>query len=107
MDDDTQIKSLLIRFGVSPSTDEASILKDLYTDAVAQVLDYTNRTKMTGTMAVYAKQLAVIAYNRMNTEGETQRNEGSVSRYFEKGIPLDIQQSLNRYRRVVFKKVSR
>lgn len=105
--DDVQINSLLTRFGVEPGTDEAWILADLYHDAVAQVLDYTNRTEMTGGMAVYAKQLAVVAYNRMDTEGETQRNEGSVNRYFETGIPQSIQQSLNRYRRVAFKKVTR
>lgn len=49
-------------------------------------------------MSVYVKKLAVINYNRLGLEGETQRSEGGVTNYLETGIPKDIRQGLNRYR---------
>lgn len=74
------------------------LIKELVEEANAQVLDYTGQKKLVGSMSVYVKKLAVINYNRLGLEGETQRSEGGVTNYLETGIPKDIRQGLNRYR---------
>lgn len=71
---------------------------NLINDAVIIVLDYTNQDKMLDSMWLYARQLATVAFNRENTEGESSRSEGGVSQSFVEDIPLNIQRGLNRYR---------
>ncbi|QAS70259.1 hypothetical protein DLJ48_06855 [Oenococcus sicerae] len=93
MDNSAQIQSLVSRLGIT--ADQAT---DYFIDGLAQVLDYTNRDKPIGNMAVYAKKLAIIAYNRNGTEGSTARIEGGVTEDFEAGIPLEIRHSLAKYR---------
>ncbi|MDN6081966.1 MAG: phage head-tail connector protein, partial [Leuconostoc sp.] len=70
----------------------------LIEDAVILVLDYTNQDKMLDSMWLYARQLATVAFNRENTEGESSRSEGGISQSFVEDIPLNIQHGLNRYR---------
>lgn len=74
------------------------LVTDLVTEAIAQVLDYTGQKKLVGNLDVYAKRLAIINYNRLGLEGETQRVEGGITNYLETGIPKDLRQGLNRYR---------
>lgn len=75
-----------------------ALLTELVKESIAQVLDYTGQKKLVGSMDIYVKKLAVINYNRLGIEGETQRSEGGVTNYLETGIPKDIRQGLNRYR---------
>lgn len=75
-----------------------ALLTELVKESIAQVLDYTGQKKLVGSMDIYVKKLAVINYNRMGIEGETQRTEGGVTNYLEIGIPKDIRLGLNRYR---------
>ncbi|WP_225428330.1 phage head-tail connector protein [Levilactobacillus enshiensis] len=98
MADNTTPEGLLRRLGVTPNTTESQLVDELYDDAVANVLDFTHRDELVGRMAVYAKQLTVVAYNRLDTEGETERVEGNISRYFVTDIPEEIQKPLRRYR---------
>ncbi|WP_285013432.1 phage head-tail connector protein [Lactococcus garvieae] len=70
----------------------------LIEDAVILVLDYTNQDKMLDSMWFYVRQLATVAFNRENTEGESSRSEGGVSQSFVEDIPLNIQRGLKRYR---------
>ena len=56
-------------------------------------------------MDIYVKKLAVINYNRLGIEGETQRSEGGITNYLETGIPKDIRQGLNSYRIAKVKKL--
>lgn len=72
--------------------------ENLIDDAVVIVLDYTNRDVMVDAMWLYARQLAIIAYNHESTEGASSRSEGGVSQTFVEDIPLNIQRGLNRYR---------
>ncbi|THE20337.1 hypothetical protein ACH45_07835 [Ligilactobacillus animalis] len=74
------------------------LVTDLVKEASAQVLDYTGQTNLVGNLDVYVKRLAVINYNRLGLEGETQRVEGGITNYLETGIPKDVRQGLNRYR---------
>ena len=77
---------------------DQDLVTDLVTEAIAQVLDYTGQKKLVGNLDVYAKRLAIINYNRLGLEGETQRVEGGITNYLETGIPKDVRQGLNRYR---------
>lgn len=80
------------------NADDTDIVSDIYNDAVAQVLDYTNQKQLVGNMQVYAKQLAIIMYNRQGNEGESSRSEGGVSAQFETGMPASIKEGLSKYR---------
>lgn len=96
MDDDKEavVKALAKRL----NADDTDIVSDIYNDAVAQVLDYTNQKQLVGNMQVYAKQLAIIMYNRQGNEGESSRSEGGVSASFETGMPASIKEGLSKYR---------
>lgn len=82
-----------------------ALLTELVKESIAQVLDYTGQKKLVGSMDIYVKKQAVINYNRLGIEGETQRSEGGITNYLETGIPKDIRQGLNRYRIAKVKKL--
>ncbi len=77
-------------------TDE-ELLALLLEDAKAFVLSYTNRTKIVTGLEKAVRDLAVIALNRMGTEGESGRSEGGESYSFN-DAPRQIYDTLNRYR---------
>ena len=77
-------------------TDE-ELLKLLLEEAEAWVLSYTNRSHIVTGLEKAVRALAVIALNRMGTEGETGRSEGGESYSFD-GAPRQIYDVLNRYR---------
>ncbi|HJF16709.1 MAG TPA: phage head-tail connector protein [Globicatella sulfidifaciens] len=82
-----------------------ALLTELVKESIAQVLDYTGQKKLVGSMDIYVKKIAVINYNRLGIEGETQRSEGGITNYLETGIPKDIRQGLNSYRIAKVKKL--
>lgn len=82
-----------------------ALLSELVKESIAQVLNYTGQKKLVGSMDIYVKKLAVINYNRLGIEGETQRSEGGITNYLETGIPKDVRQGLNRYRIAKVKKL--
>lgn len=82
-----------------------ALLTELVKESTAQALDYTGQKKLVGSMDIYVKKLAVINYNRLGIEGETQRSEGGITNYLETGIPKDIRQGLNSYRIAKVKKL--
>nr|DAG85831.1 MAG TPA: Head Tail Connector Protein [Caudoviricetes sp.] len=61
------------------------------------VKGYTNRSVIITPLEKAVRDLAVIALNRMGTEGETSRSEGGESYSFE-SAPRQIYDILNRYR---------
>lgn len=77
-------------------TDE-ELLELLLEDAEAFVLSYTNRTRIVTGLEKAVRDLAVIALNRMGTEGESSRSEGGESYSFD-NAPKHIYDVLNRYR---------
>lgn len=98
-----QLSGLYRRLGIDATSTEATLVADLYDESVAAVLDFTHRDELVGNMAVYAKRLAVVAYNRLDTEGEVQRDEGNIDRYFLSDIPEEIQKPLRRYRQATLR----
>lgn len=73
------------------------LLSLLLEEAEAFVLSYTGRTHITTGLEKAVRDLAVIAMNRMGTEGETGRSEGGESYSFDTA-PKRIYDVLDRYR---------
>ena len=81
---------------LSGESDE-NLLSLLLEDAESEVLAYTNRTHVIDVLKKPIRDLALIAYNRMGTEGESGRSEAGESYSFEEK-PKQIYDVLNRYR---------
>lgn len=78
---------------------DEELLSLLLEEAEAFVLSYTNRTKLVTGLEKAVRDLAVIALNRMGTEGETGRSEAGESYSFD-NAPKQIYDTLNQYRLV-------
>lgn len=78
---------------------DGELLSLLLEDARDFVLSYTNRTELPPALQKTVRDLAVIALNRMGTEGESSRSEGGESYSFE-DAPKHIYGVLDRYRLV-------
>lgn len=76
---------------------DEDLIEVLLDDAEAFVLSYTNRTRLKTGLEKAVRDLAVIALNRMGTEGEKSRSEGGESYTFD-DAPKQIYDTLNRYR---------
>ncbi len=76
---------------------DEELLETLLDEAEAFVLAYTNRTKIVTGLEKAVRDLAVIALNRLGTEGETGRSEGGESYSFD-NAPKQIYDVLNRFR---------
>ena len=76
---------------------DEDLIEILHDDAEAFVLSYTNRTRLKTGLEKAVRDLAVIALNRMGTEGEKSRSEGGESYTFD-DAPKQIYDTLNRYR---------
>ena len=75
------------------------LLSLLREEATAFVLSYTGRTKIVTGLEKAVRDLAVIALNRMGTEGEASRSGGGESYSFD-NAPKHIYDTLDRYRLV-------
>lgn len=62
---------------------DEDLIEILLDDAEAFVLSYTNRTRLKTGLEKAVRDLAVIALNRMGTEGEKSRSEGGESYTFD------------------------
>lgn len=76
---------------------DEELLQILIEDAATWVLAYTNRTRLVSGLDKTVRDLAVIALNRMGTEGEAAR-AGSGENYTFDDAPRQIYDVLNRYR---------
>ena len=76
---------------------DEELLQLLLEDAETFVLSYTNRTHIVTGLEKAVRDLAVIALNRMGTEGEKSRSEGGESYTFD-DAPKQIFDTMNRYR---------
>lgn len=76
---------------------DEDLLSLLLDDAREFALSYTNRVELPSALQKTVRDLAVIALNRMGTEGESGRSEGGESYSFN-DAPKQIYDVLNRYR---------
>ena len=89
----TDVEKLKVLTGESDET----LLSLLFEEAKEFVLSYTNRTRLVPGLEKTARDLAVIALNRIGTEGESGRSEAGESYSFD-NTPAHIYSVLNQYR---------
>lgn len=89
----TEVEKLKKLTGESDET----LLSLLLEEAEAFVLSYTNRTQIVSGLDKAVRDLAVIALNRIGTEGETGRTEAGESYSFD-NAPKQVYALMNRYR---------
>lgn len=89
-------KDIEILQTLTGETDE-DLLEVLLDDAENFVKGYTGRKSVNSELTKAVRDLAVIALNRMGTEGESGRSEGGESYTFD-NAPKQIYDVLNRYR---------
>lgn len=75
----------------------SKLIEQAYDDAVAEVLAQTRRTVLIDPLLKTARDMAVIALNRMGTEGESGRSEGGETYSFD-DMPAHITRVINMYR---------
>lgn len=92
-----QLTKLYARLGVTADSSDATVVSDMFDDAIQMCLDYT-KSALSDPILIQAKRLAIVMYNQQADEGETARSEGGVSRTFETGIPANILAALTPYR---------
>lgn len=92
----TQLEKLKVRL---PDVEE-DLLNQLLEDAENDILDYTNRNVLLPKMEGLQRELVIVYYNRMGSEGEASRSEGGVSVSYITDIPDSIKSRLNAFRRL-------
>lgn len=93
VNDMTDVEKLKLLTGES----NEALLSLLLEDATEFVLSYTGRTKIVTGMEKTVRDLAVIALNRMGTEGESSRSAAGESYSFE-NASKQIYDVLDRFR---------
>ena len=96
MDTENLEKELIRMEKLTGETDD-ELMMILLEDAESYVLSYTNRTRLIPALYPPMRDLALIALNRMGTEGENSRSEGGESYSFD-NAPKKIYDVMNRYR---------
>ncbi|EEG52916.1 phage head-tail connector protein [Enterocloster asparagiformis] len=89
----TDVEKLKLLTGES----DDKLLSLLLEDATEFVLAYTGRSQIVTGMEKTVRDLAVIALNRMGTEGESSRSAAGESYSFE-GVPKQVYDVLDRFR---------
>ena len=91
-----QIDKLKVRL----NEEDTALLEQLLEDAETEILDYSNRDVLLQRMLGLQRELAIVYYNRLGSEGESSRSEGGVSVSYSTDIPENIKERLNSYRRL-------
>jgi hypothetical protein len=89
----TDVEKLAILTGES----DYELLSLLLDEAEEFVKSYTNRTKIVTGLEKAVRDLAVVALNRMGTEGESSRSAAGESYNFD-NAPKQVYDVMNRYR---------
>ncbi|MDU3412622.1 phage head-tail connector protein [Clostridium sp.] len=94
-----QLEKLKIRLGISDNSEDA-LLNMLLEDAEGEILDFCNRDILPVKVEALQRELAIIYYNRLGSEGESSRSEGGVSVSYSTEIPGNIKSRLLAFRRL-------
>ena len=94
-----QLEKLKIRLGIRDNSED-DLLNMLLEDAEGEILDFCNRDILPVKVEALQRELAIIYYNRLGSEGETSRSEGGVSVSYSTEIPENIKSRLLAFRRL-------
>lgn len=95
----TQLEKLKIRLEIKDTTQD-ELLNMLLEDAESEILDFCNRDVLPVKAESLQRELAIIYYNRLGSEGESSRSEGGVSVSYSIDIPESIKSRLMAFRRL-------
>ena len=80
---------------------DAEALLTVILDLVSQeFLDYTNRDELPNGAEAVILQMAIIAYNRLGSQGLSAQSYSGVSESYIDGYPDNIKKQLNKYRKL-------
>lgn len=88
------------RFGEDIPEGREGYINSLLCEAEDKILDITGRSEVPAQLDSLVVKLAVIAYNKTGSEGESSRSEGGISRAFD-DLPEDDKARLINYPRKV------
>ena len=88
------------RFGEDIPEGREGYINSLLCEAEYKILDITGRSEVPAQLDSLVVKLAVIAYNKTGSEGESSRSEGGISRAFD-DLPKDDKARLVNYQRKV------
>lgn len=94
----TQLVALKTRIPEVINNSQDKLLTQLLEDAESAILDYTNRTVLTSNLEPLQREIALIYYNRIGSEGVASESQGKISRSYESDLPANIKARLNKYR---------
>lgn len=100
MADHRLYEKFVARLGETLPEADRAFVTALLSEAEDKVLDITGRDEIPLLLESLVVKLAVIAYNRRGSEGESSRSEGGISRAFE-DLPADDKARLINYPRKV------
>ena len=92
-----ELEKLKLLLAPDAQSGEDVLLFLLLDQAREAVLDYIGRDELPERLKSVQIKLAAVYYNRLGTEGERSRSEGSVSRSFDESIPSDLLLRLAHY----------
>lgn len=93
----TALEKLKLKLGeTTVSDDRLSLFLEAAKDSI---LDIIGREELPQRLESVQVELAVIAVNRLGTEGESSRSEGGISSSFVDGLPEDMRLRLRNYPR--------
>lgn len=95
----TQVEKIKVRLEIK-DTNKDDLLNMLLEDAEGEILDFCNRDKLPIKAEPLQRELAIIYYNRLGSEGEVSRSEGGVSVSYSTEIPENIKNRLIAFRRL-------
>lgn len=95
----TQLEKLKIRIGIKDASQD-ELLNMLLEDAESEILDFCNRDILLPKMEGLQRELAIIYYNRIGSEGESSRSEGGVSVSYSTDVPEGIKNRLVAFRKL-------
>lgn len=93
----TPLERFKLLAGITDDSQDG-LITALLSDAEDSVRDYIGREEVPARLISVQVQLAVIAYNKRGTEGESSRSEGGISQSFD-GLPPELLARLKNYPR--------
>lgn len=93
----TQLEKLKLRLGITDNTQD-DLLNLILEDSQNEILDFTHRSALLSTIEGLQRELAIIYYNRIGSEGESARSEGGISVTYSTDMPTNIKDRLKAYR---------
>ncbi|MBR1736369.1 MAG: phage head-tail connector protein [Firmicutes bacterium] len=84
---------------VGADMNDEGIIEKLIDMSEAYIKLYCGLNEVSEEFESVIVQMSVILYNRLGAEGETSHKEGEITRAFAQGMPQNIKDMLDRYRR--------